>query len=51
MDNVLHYYAYENTDAEDRLLNEFLAQTEWPDNLPVPYVAAGDAGARRPIGA
>ncbi|HQW05301.1 MAG: nucleoside phosphorylase [Flavobacteriales bacterium] len=43
LDNVLHYYAYENTDAEDRLLNEFLAQTEWPDNLPVPYVAAGDA--------
>lgn len=42
LDNVLHYYAYENTDAETRLLNELLAHTEWPDNLPLPYVAAGD---------
>lgn len=43
MDNVLHYYAYENTNAESRLLNELLAQTEWPDNLPYPYIAQGDA--------
>jgi uridine phosphorylase len=42
-DNVLHYYAYENTSAESRLLNAFLQDTEWPDNLPLPYVAAGDA--------
>ena len=42
LDNVLHYYAYEHTDAELRLLNALLQQTEWPDNLPVPYVAAGD---------
>lgn len=42
LDNVLHYYAYENTDAEQRMLNALLHQTEWPDNLPVPYVAAGD---------
>lgn len=42
MDNVLHYYAYENTDAETRLLGEILDQTEWPDNLPYPYVAKGD---------
>ena len=42
LDNVLHYYAYENTDAENRLLNEMLARTEWPDNLPMPYVAAAD---------
>jgi len=42
LDNVLHYYAYENTDAELRMLNALLHQTEWPDNLPVPYVAAGD---------
>lgn len=42
MDNVLHYYAYESTDAELRLLNALLQQTEWPDNLPLPYVAAGD---------
>lgn len=42
MDNVLHYYAYESTDAEIRLLNHLLAHTEWPDNLPLPYVAAGD---------
>lgn len=42
MDNVLHYYAYENTDAELRLLNALLQQTEWPENLPLPYVAAGD---------
>lgn len=43
MDNVLHYYAYENTDAETRLLTAFVEGTEWPDNLPLPYVAAGDA--------
>jgi uridine phosphorylase len=42
MDNVLHYYAYENTDAELRLLHSILEQSEWPDNLPVPYVAKGD---------
>jgi uridine phosphorylase len=42
LDNVLHYYAYENTSAETRLLNELLEQTEWPGNLPLPYVAAGD---------
>lgn len=42
MDNVLHYYAYENTDREMRLLQDLLAQTEWPDNLPYPYVAQGD---------
>ncbi|MCB9164777.1 MAG: nucleoside phosphorylase [Flavobacteriales bacterium] len=42
MDNVLHYYAYESTDAEIRLLNAFLNHSEWPDNLPYPYVAGGD---------
>lgn len=42
LDNVLHYYAHESTDAELRLLNALLADTEWPDNLPIPYVAAGD---------
>lgn len=42
MDNVMHYYAYENTDTETRLLNELLEQTEWPGNLPLPYVAQGD---------
>jgi uridine phosphorylase len=42
LDNVLHYYAYENTDAETRLLNDLLMQTEWPDNLPLPYVASAD---------
>lgn len=42
MDNVLHYYAYENSGLEERLLMALLAHTEWPDNLPVPYVAQGD---------
>lgn len=42
LDNVLHYYAYENTDAEARLQNALLVHTDWPDNLPYPYVAAGD---------
>lgn len=44
MDNVLHYYAYECTDAEIRLLSNLLAHTEWPENLPLPYAAAGDKG-------
>ena len=39
---MLHYYAYENTGAESRVLNGLLEATEWPDNLPVPYVAEGD---------
>jgi len=43
LDNVLHYYAHEQDDAELRLLQSFLGATEWPDNLPVPYVATGDA--------
>ncbi len=42
MDSVLHYYAAENTDREMRLLQDFLMHTEWPDNLPIPYVAQGD---------
>ena len=42
LDNVLHYYAYENTDAETRLQNALLVHADWPDNLPYPYVAAGD---------
>ncbi|MBP9081272.1 MAG: nucleoside phosphorylase [Flavobacteriales bacterium] len=41
LDNVLHYYAHEQTDAELRILQAFLQQTEWPDNLPLPYIAAG----------
>ncbi len=44
LDNVLHYYANEQDDAELRLLQELLAQTEWPDILPVPYVGTGDKG-------
>lgn len=43
LDNVLHYYAYEHTDRELRLLQDLVGATEWPDNLPYPYVAQGDA--------
>ncbi len=42
LDNVLHYYAHENTDAELRLLQEVLHHMEWPDNLPIPYLAFGN---------
>jgi uridine phosphorylase len=42
LDNVLHYYAHEQTDAELRTLQSFLTHTEWPDNLPMPYLATGD---------
>jgi uridine phosphorylase len=42
LDNVLHYYACEPTDRENRLLNDLVEQTEWPGNLPYPYVAQGD---------
>ncbi len=42
LDNVLHYYAHEQTDAELRILQSFLQHTEWPDNLPLPYLATGD---------
>lgn len=43
LDNVLHYYAYEHSDRELRLLQDLVGATEWPDNLPYPYVAQGDA--------
>ncbi|MBK9288569.1 MAG: nucleoside phosphorylase [Flavobacteriales bacterium] len=42
LDNVMHYYANEQENAEVRLLQDFLDHTEWPDNLPVPYVGSGD---------
>lgn len=41
LDNVLHYYAHEQTDHELRILQSFLQQAEWPDNLPLPYLATG----------
>lgn len=44
LDAMLHYYAYEQTDQELRLLNAFLEHTDWPGNLPLPYVATGDPG-------
>lgn len=42
LDNVLHYYAHENDDREHRLLHAILNHVEWPDNLPIPYMAFGD---------
>ncbi|MBL7962512.1 MAG: nucleoside phosphorylase [Flavobacteriales bacterium] len=50
LDNVMHYYACEPADAELRILNAFLAHTEWPDNLPLPYVAQGDQGLVEMLG-
>ncbi len=43
LDAMMHYYAHESSDAETRLLNAFLQHTEWPENLPLPYIATGDA--------
>ncbi|MEO8069636.1 MAG: nucleoside phosphorylase [Flavobacteriales bacterium] len=42
LDNVLHYYAHENEDREHRLLHAILTHVEWPDNLPIPYMAFGN---------
>ena len=42
LDTVLHFYATEETDEERRLLHAILEHTEWPDNLPLPYLAFGD---------
>ncbi len=42
LDNVLHYYAFENTPPEQRLLPAFVERMEWPESLPFPYVAEGD---------
>lgn len=50
LDNVLHYYAHEQTDAELRVLQAFLTHTEWPDNLPLPYLATGDAALVERLG-
>lgn len=43
LDGMLHYYAHEQSDMEQRMLNALLVHTEWPDNLPLPYLATGDA--------
>ncbi len=43
MDSVLAYYAHELTDNELRLLTAILDHTDWPNNLPMPYIAFGDA--------
>jgi uridine phosphorylase len=50
LDAMMHYYAYEQSDAELRLLNAFLEHTEWPGNLPLPYVATGDASLVEALG-
>lgn len=50
MDNVLHYYAHEATDREMRLLQALLVDTEWPDNLPIPYVAQGERALVEQLG-
>lgn len=42
LDGVMHFYATEETDTEHRLLMGILQHTEWPDNLPMPYLAFGD---------
>jgi len=42
LDTVLHFYATEETDEERRMLHAILEHTEWPDNLPLPYLAFGD---------
>lgn len=50
LDAMMHYYAFEQTDAELRLLNAFLEHTEWPGNLPLPYIASGDAQLLEALG-
>ncbi|MBK9419873.1 MAG: nucleoside phosphorylase [Flavobacteriales bacterium] len=50
LDNVLHYYAHEQTDAELRILQAFLTHTEWSDNLPLPYLASGDSALVQRLG-
>ncbi|MFZ1617334.1 MAG: nucleoside phosphorylase [Flavobacteriales bacterium] len=50
LDNVLHYYAHEQTDAELRILQAFLTHMEWSDNLPLPYLASGDSALVQRLG-
>jgi len=50
LDNVMHFYANEQTDDELRMLQAFLAHTEWLDNLPIPYIAAGDQALVNELG-
>lgn len=51
LDGMMHFYANEQTDGELRLLNAFLEHTDWPGNLPLPYVATGDPGLVEVLGA
>ncbi len=50
MDNVMHYYAHEQTDEELRMWQAVLGHLEWPDNLPVPYLAMGDPELVKQLG-
>ena len=50
LDNVLHYYAHENEDKEHRLLHAILNHVEWPDNLPIPYMAFGNEALVQRLG-
>ncbi|MFT3885378.1 MAG: nucleoside phosphorylase [Flavobacteriales bacterium] len=50
LDAMMHFYAHEQTDAELRLLQKFLTHTEWPDGLPMPYLATGDEQLVHAIG-
>lgn len=50
LDNVMHYYAHEQTDDELRMWQAVLGHLDWPDNLPVPYLAMGDPELVRLLG-
>ena len=38
IDNLLHFYRYENNDEEKQLLQSFITQTQLHDNIAIPYI-------------
>lgn len=38
IDNLLHFYRYENNEEEKQLLQSFITQTQLHDNIAIPYI-------------
>ncbi|MFT3946300.1 MAG: nucleoside phosphorylase [Agriterribacter sp.] len=40
IDNLLHFYRYENNEEERQLLQSFITQTQLHDNIAIPYISS-----------
>lgn len=40
IDNLLHFYRYDNNEEEKQLLQSFITQTQLHDNIAIPYISS-----------